>query len=63
MLLEYISDYYPDIQYIESYVTEISEQDISYTLAFQDTDGRQYEFPVTVTENAFFFSICNNKEK
>ena len=57
VLLEYISDYYPDIQYIESYVTEISEEDISYALAFQDTDGRQYEFPVTVTENAFFFNL------
>lgn len=57
MLLEYISDNYTDVQYMESYITGITDQNINYALIFQDSDGRQYEFPVTIAKNAFFFNL------
>lgn len=57
MLQEYFSNNYTDVQYVESYIAGITDENISYSLIFQDSDGRQYEIPVTISKHAFFFNL------
>ena len=71
-LLEYFSDYYQDVRYQDSYLPGDSDQDlqymdiypsgdssqdISYNIVFEDSEGSQYEIPVLLTENSFFFNL------